>query len=265
MKKLFIAIAALCLLATPVLAAGEPELKTDDSKYSYIVGQSIGAQIKQNNISIDQEAFFLGVKDGIAGKEPRIDKKEAERVVNVFRMKAMMEAQKKAAEMAKKNEEAGKKYREEFKKKAGVKETKSGILYRVIKPGTGKQPTVADTVTTHYVGKLIDGKEFDSSVKRGQPATFPLNGVIPGWQEIVPMMKEGGKWEVVIPPAMAYGARGAGKVIGPNATLSFELELIKVEAPKPDEKTEKAPEKKTEKEPAKKAAKEVKKPAEKKQ
>ena len=115
-----------------------------------------------------------------------------------------------------------------MQKKTGVKKTDSGIAYTVITEGSGKQPTATDTVSVHYRGTLIDGTEFDSSIARGTPAEFSLNGIIPGWQEALQMMKEGGKWEVVIPSELAYGERGAGGTIGPHATLIFEIELLAV-------------------------------------
>jgi FKBP-type peptidyl-prolyl cis-trans isomerase FklB len=138
---------------------------------------------------------------------------------------------KKAEEMQKlseKNKADGEKFLAENAKKEGVKVLPSGLQYKVITPGTGKSPKATDTVTTHYKGMLIDGTEFDSSYKRGEPATFPVSGVIPGWTEALQLMKEGAKWQLFLPSNLAYGERGAGRDIGPNATLIFEVELISV-------------------------------------
>jgi FKBP-type peptidyl-prolyl cis-trans isomerase len=125
------------------------------------------------------------------------------------------------------NIKAGNEYRDKNKKTAGVVELKSGVQYRVIKKGNGKKPSATDTVKVHYKGTLVDGKEFDSSYKRNEPMTFPVNGVIRGWQEILPMMPVGSTWNVVIPPEMAYGPRGQG-AIGPNSTLVFDIELLSI-------------------------------------
>jgi len=123
----------------------------------------------------------------------------------------------------------GEKFLAENAKKEGVKTLPSGLQYKVILPGSGKTPKATDSVTTHYRGTLVDGTEFDSSYKRGEPATFPVSGVIAGWTEALQLMKEGAKWQLVLPPSLAYGERGVGRDIGPNATLIFEVELIKVQ------------------------------------
>jgi FKBP-type peptidyl-prolyl cis-trans isomerase FklB len=148
-------------------------------------------------------------------------------------MQAALEAERdrqlaEVKKIADKNAAAGDAYRAEYAKKSGVKKLDSGILFTVINSGSGKQATKDSTVTVNYRGTLVSGKEFDSSYSRNQPATFGLTGVIKGWQEIVPMMKVGDKWEVVIPPELGYADRGAGDVIGPNETLTFEIDLIEV-------------------------------------
>jgi FKBP-type peptidyl-prolyl cis-trans isomerase FklB len=130
--------------------------------------------------------------------------------------------------LSEKNKAEGEKFLAENAKKEGVKVLPSGLQYKEITPGTGKSPKTADTVTTHYKGTLTDGTEFDSSYKRGEPATFPVSGVIPGWTEALQLMKEGAKWQLFVPPNLAYGEKGAGQVIGPNATLIFEVELLTV-------------------------------------
>jgi FKBP-type peptidyl-prolyl cis-trans isomerase FklB len=129
-----------------------------------------------------------------------------------------------------KNKAEGEKFLADNKKKEGIKTTASGLQYKVIKDGTGKTPKATDTVSTHYRGTLISGKEFDSSYKRGEPAEFPVNGVIKGWTEALQLMKEGAKWQLFIPSELAYGERGAGQDIGPNSTLIFDIELLSVKA-----------------------------------
>ena len=134
----------------------------------------------------------------------------------------------KQVEIADKNYKAGQDFLAENKKKDGVKTTKSGLQYKVVKSGEGKTPKASDKVVAHYEGRLISGKVFDSSIKRGSPATFPVNGVIKGWQEALQLMKEGDKWQVFIPSELAYGEKGVGRNIGPNEALIFDIELIKV-------------------------------------
>jgi FKBP-type peptidyl-prolyl cis-trans isomerase FklB len=240
MKKAFFIIIAICLTAGAAWAQDPATLKTDQEKISYMLGHNLGRNMTKDDVQIDVNAFIEGLKKGLAGQELGFKPEETQRLLDVFRQQALAKAQKKAMELAAKNAKDGDAFREEFKKKEGVKETESGLLYRVITEGSGNSPKLTDTVTTHYTGKLVDGKEFDSSVKRGQPASFPVNGVVPGWQEALPMMKEGAKWEIVLPPNLAYGAQGAGRVIGPNSTLFFEIELLKIN--EPEKKEEAKPE-----------------------
>ena len=177
-------------------------------------------------MKLDTEALLEAIKDGLGGKEPRYSAAEMQAAINAERQARQQEQ----LAMAAKNQAAGQEYMKQYKSKEGVQELPSGILYRVLQEGSGKQPKPTDTVTVNYRGQLVDGKEFDSSYGRGEPTTFQLNRVIKGWQEVLPLMKEGAKWEVVLPPDLAYGARGAGPVIGPNETLVFEIELLEVKA-----------------------------------
>jgi len=140
--------------------------------------------------------------------------------------------------MSEKQKQRGEAFLAENKKKEGVKTLPSGLQYKVVKAGSGKKPKLDDTVTVQYRGTLIDGTEFDSSFRRGQPATFPVSGVIPGWTEALPLMEEGAKWQLFIPPKLAYGERGAGGLIGPNATLIFEVELISIQESNQEKKQE---------------------------
>jgi len=169
-----------------------------------------------------------GIKDALAGAEPRLTFEERREVMTAL----TEELQKKHAEQAgtagADNRKAGDEFLQANAKKQGVKTTASGLQYKVIKEGKGASPKATDSVTVHYSGTLIDGTEFDSSYKRGEPATFPLNGVIRGWTEGLQLMKEGAKYEFYIPSELAYGERGAGGAIGPNATLVFTVELISV-------------------------------------
>lgn len=204
-------------------AKAEP-LSTDAQKFSYAVGLQIGQSLVRQGVEIDADAFVLAIKDTAAGQEPRLSMEEMERVLKAQEDKA--NANLKA--MADKNLKAGEAYRAEYKKKEGVKELPGGLQYRVLSDGKGKKPAADDMVEVNYSGKLIDGREFDASARHGGPATLTLDRVIKGWQQALTEMGEGAKWELVIPPELAYGLKGAGGVIGPNETLVFEIELLAV-------------------------------------
>lgn len=191
-------------------------------KLSYAWGLAMGKQLQAMGVKeLNSEDFCEAVKVAFDGSEPKISLEEAQKLINEY-----LEDLAKKAEAAAR--EAGVKFLEENKKNAEVKETASGLQYVVEKEGEGAQPTAEDEVTVHYTGKLLDGTVFDSSVNRGEPATFPLNRVIPGWTEGVQLMKEGAKYTFFIPSDLAYGAQGVPQVIPPHSTLIFEVELIKV-------------------------------------
>ncbi len=211
-------------LSSPVAWAEDPALKTQEQKFAYAVGQQVGQQFVRQDLSIDQSAFDLGFKDALSKHEPRMTQDEFKAAFEWQRAETM----KRREAMAKKNLDAGKTFLDENKKKPGVKELPNGLQYKIITEGKGKMPKVSDTVTVHYVGKLINGTEFDSSRKRGEPVTFQLGNVIKGWQELLPLMQEGAKWEAYIPANLAYGERGSAGTIGPNETLIFEIELISI-------------------------------------
>lgn len=182
----------------------------------------MGMQLKGMGVKeIQFDSFKDGVKVSFDGGTPEITPEEAQKLINEY----LEDLQKKAAEAAQGEAKA---FLDENAKKEGVKVTASGLQYKVLKEGEGAQPSAEDEVTVHYTGKLLNGTVFDSSVNRGEPATFPLNRVIPGWTEGVQLMKEGAKYEFYIPSDLAYGAQGIPNVIPPHSTLVFEVELIKV-------------------------------------
>jgi FKBP-type peptidyl-prolyl cis-trans isomerase FklB len=199
-------------------------LKTDKQKFSYTAGYQIGENLKRQNLELDSKAFSQGAQDAIANKPSQLKPEEMQAAAQNQQRKDM----EKREATAKKNLEAGGAFLEANKKKAGVVTLASGLQYKIITEGKGKQPKSADSVVAHYRGTLINGTEFDSSYKRNEPATFPVGGVIKGWQEALPLMKEGSKWQVFIPADLAYGPRGAGGAIGPNEALIFEIELLTV-------------------------------------
>lgn len=222
--------AALILASVSVSAVAAPQLD-DKQKLSYLLGQNTARSMISKDIAIDPASFLTGMKDALAKKPSLLSDAESNEVMMKFQATMKAKAQEKAAKLSAENIAAGKAFITEYKTKKGVTSLDNGISYSVIKQGSGVQPKASDTVVAHYTGKLVDGKVFDSSVKRGQPSTFPLKNVIKGWQEVLPLMKVGSKWEVVIPPQLAYGERGPGGVIGPNSTLVFEIELIEIKQP----------------------------------
>lgn len=232
MKRLIICLTTVSL-ASICLAQDKPQLKDQKDKASYSIGYDIGATFKKQNIDLNTDALMTGLKEGLAGKEGTLTKEERDKTLEAFQ-KEMMEKQVAASkEAATKNAAEGEKFLAENKKKEGVKTTASGLQYKVIKEGSGASPKETDTVVTNYKGTLLDGTEFDSSYKRNEPATFPVNRVIKGWTEALQLMKPGAKYQLFIPAALAYGERGAGRDIGPNATLIFEVELLSIKAPEP--------------------------------
>lgn len=229
MKFHYLAAAVLGgLLTDTVFAQDKPDLKDTKQRSSYAIGTDIGSNLKRQDLELDPKALVAGIANAFAGKLALTDA-EVRETLTEFRSQMMAKMQAKEKVAGDKNLKDGETYLAANAKKEGVKSTKSGLQYKVIKSGTGKTPKASDTVKVHYHGKLTDGTVFDSSVKRKEPATFPVNGVIPGWTEALQLMKEGDKWEITLPSAIAYGERGAGGKIGPNSVLVFEVELLSIE------------------------------------
>ncbi len=203
-------------------------LKNQKDKVSYIIGMDIGNNLKKQLVDVDLNILAKGLKDALTGAKSLLTEKEIQETMTAFQKEMMA----KKEEVAKQNKKDGEAFLAENKKKEGVKTLPSGLQYKVIKTGTGKKPKSTDTVTVHYRGTLINGTEFDSSYKRGQTVSFPVSGVIPGWTEALQLMEEGAKWQLFIPSNLAYGEKGAGNVIGPNATLIFEIELVSIQEKK---------------------------------
>ncbi len=199
------------------------------SKISYALGLSMGNNFRSSGIeSIDVQDFADGVAAVFSGAKPKMTYDEAKEEIRKFFQGMEERQQAESAAMGKVNAEAGESFLKDNGARAEVNTTASGLQYEVLEEGSGATPSAGDQVTVHYTGRLIDGTVFDSSVERGEPATFGVTQVIPGWVEALQMMKEGAKWRLFIPSNLAYGPNGAGGVIGPNATLIFDVELIKV-------------------------------------
>ncbi len=202
----------------------EYEFKSQLEKFSYALGLSIGSNLIQSGVkTFDPSNFILAMEDVYTGKKPRLTVEEANQILQNF-----MEEQQNGQNDAHTNLEEGKRFLAENLKDEKVVKTSSGLQYKILQEGTGKKPSIHDRVKCHYHGTLIDGTVFDSSVQRDKPAIFPVNGVIQGWVEALQLMREGSKWRLFIPPFLAYGEKGAGGSIGPNATLIFDVELIEI-------------------------------------
>lgn len=232
MKRLTLSIALLLLIATPAAwAQDDPapaELKTFGEKAGYAIGQNIGGNLKKTGVTIDLKAFLRGMQDSLAGKKGLLTEEEIQKVLTEFDKQVQANAASQQKAMTEKNLKEGAAFLAANAKKEGVKTTESGLQYKITKLGTGATPKATSKVRVHYEGRLLNGKVFDSSFKRGEPAEFPVNMVIKGWTEALQLMKEGGERELYIPSTLGYGTRGAGADIGPNATLIFKVQLIKV-------------------------------------
>jgi FKBP-type peptidyl-prolyl cis-trans isomerase FklB len=216
--------------------------KVDMGKVSYCIGFNLGKNAKTQDVTLDQAQFSEGLKAGLDGKAGKFNEEDTQKVMTAFQRDMMMKQMAKMKKAGDENKKKGEDFLAENKKKAGVVVTKTGLQYKVVKSGAGRTPKPTDTVTVNYKGSLIDGTEFDSSEKRGKPAVFQANEVIPGWTEALQLMKEGDKWQIVLPSDLAYGEQGASEVIGPNAVLVFDVELLKVEDTPKVEEPPKAPE-----------------------
>jgi len=228
MKRILFA-SVLAVFFSGVCLAGEtPELKSENDRVSYSVGYQIGGDFKRQGVELNTESLVKGVQDARSGAEPLMTRQEMHQTLVDLKKKIMADERKRKKEEAEKVRKEGEAFLAANRKKKGVVTLSSGLQYKVIKEGTGKSPKATNEVTVHYRGTFIDGTEFDSSYQRGTPATFQADSVIAGWKEAIPKMKEGAKWQLFVPADLAYGERGAGPNIPPNAALIFEVELIRV-------------------------------------
>jgi FKBP-type peptidyl-prolyl cis-trans isomerase len=227
MKYVLMIIVSIGLLFSFCLAAEKLELKDQKDKESYSLGYQFGQGLKSQGLDINLEVYASGIKDALSGTNPQLSQEEIQKTVSELQKRITAARQKELKEMSAKSLATGKAFLEENKKKEGVKTLPSGLQYKVLVEGSGKTPKATDQVTVNYKGTLINGTEFDSSYKRGNPTTFQLGKVIKGWTEALQLMKEGSKWQLFIPPELGYGERGAGPV-PPNSVLIFEVELISV-------------------------------------
>jgi FKBP-type peptidyl-prolyl cis-trans isomerase FklB len=227
-----VGLGIILFLASQIGAQETSSLKDQKDKISYSIGMEIGRNLKRQSLDLNPDILSKGIKDAFSGGKALMTDQEMAEIMTAFQKEMMAKQQEAAKKLGEKNKKEGEAFLAENKKKEGVVTLSSGLQYKVIKPGTDKKPKATDTVKAHYRGTLIDGKEFDSSYRRGEPASFPVKGGIPGWSEALQLMGEGAKWQVFIPSNLAYGERGAGRDIGPTATLVFEIELISIQEKK---------------------------------
>jgi FKBP-type peptidyl-prolyl cis-trans isomerase FklB len=226
-KSIALALGLLCGFSSTVWSQDKQAFKDETDKVSYSFGINIGNNLKRDSVTINPDLVTAGIKDALAGK-PQLTDEEVRSTLAAFSEKLRSKQIEKAKEAGERNKVEGPKFLAENKKKEGVKTTPSGLQYKVIKEGTGPMPKATDEVTVHYRGTIIDGTEFDSSYKRGQPATFNVSGVIPGWTEALQMMKVGSHWQLYIPSELAYKDQQKSAQITPNSVLIFDVELLNI-------------------------------------
>jgi FKBP-type peptidyl-prolyl cis-trans isomerase FklB len=209
-------------------AAQASPYSTDKEKASYAIGMNIGSSLKRDGLDVDPNIVTQGLKDAMSGTPSKISEADAQQAMTNLRNKVMAQRQSEQQQAGDANKKAGDQFLAANKAKPGVVTLPSGLQYTVVKAGTGPKPKATDTVTVNYRGTLIDGTEFDSSQKHGEAATLGVGQVIKGWTEALQLMPVGSKWQLVIPPDLAYGSNGAGGVIGPNSTLVFDIELLSI-------------------------------------
>ncbi len=226
MKKVFVLLFLSIFVVSVVYA--EDKFNTQQEKIGYAIGMNIATNMMQQKVDVDADQLAAGLKAVLKGEKTIISQEEMGQILTAYQQEMQMKQMAEMAAAAAKNEKLAQEYLEKNGKQEGVVTLASGLQYRIIKAGEGATPKVDSKVQVHYSGTLLDGTEFDSSYKRGEPASFPVNGVIPGWTEALQLMKEGAKWQLVIPSELAYAERGAPPMIPPNATLVFDVELLKI-------------------------------------
>jgi len=231
MNRVVITFVGVVLLSGVCLADEKTVLKDDNDRVNYSVGYQIGGDFKRQGVELSAEMLVKGIRDAVSGTEPLMTPQEMSQTLLDLKRKILALQKAERKKIADQNLADGKRFLEENAEKEGVKTLPGGLQYRVVREGAGAVPAATDTVTVHYRGTLIDGTEFDSSYGRGKPATFQLGRVIKGWTQALQLMKQGAKWQLFIPPDLAYGDRPSGRIPA-NSTLIFEVELISVEPSK---------------------------------
>lgn len=226
LKKILIVLLLSFFVVGAVCA--EDKFKSKQEEIGYAIGMNIGTNMKQQKVDVDADQLAAGLTAVLKGENTILSQEEMGQILTAYQQEMQMKQMAEMAAEAAKNEKLAEDYLAKNGAQEGVVTLGSGLQYKIITAGTGASPKVDSNVQVHYRGTLLDGTEFDSSYKRGEPATFPVNGVIPGWTEALQLMKEGAKWQLVIPAQLAYAERGAPPMIPPNATLIFDVELLKI-------------------------------------
>ena len=226
MKRIITGAAISLIIASSALAA--TTLKSEQDRLSYAMGATTGMAFKTHNIPVSASMFVEGLKDSMNGKKLLLSEAQIKKALTTYQKKKLTELREEYKVTAKQNAKKSKAFLDKNKSKEGIKTLASGVQYKVIKAGSGKSPSIKDTVVVNYEGSLMDGQVFDSSYKRGKPASFPLKAMIQGWQVALTKMKPGATWELYIPPNLAYGKGGVPGLIGPNEALVFKVNLISV-------------------------------------
>ncbi len=230
MYKVFLAPIAAVIMALSTAAVAQ-NLESEPGKLGYAIGYEFGAELRSYDIDLDLEAVFQAVRDAYGQTEPRVEVAEMRQLMMELQEKIRQERMEAFQQLAEDNQERATQFLRENQGKTGIVALPSGVQYRVIEEGDGSRPSLEDVVTVHYRGSKIDGREFDSSFRRGVPAVFQVNSVIEGWQEVLPLMREGSMWQVFLPPELAFGVRGDPPIIGPNEALQFDIRLVQIGEP----------------------------------
>jgi FKBP-type peptidyl-prolyl cis-trans isomerase FklB len=228
MQKVFLILASASLLSTSVMAQ---DLESEPGKLGYSIGYEFGAELRSYDIDLELESVFQAIRDAYAETEPRVEIAEMRRLMTELQEQIRQERMEAFEQLAENNQQLASEFLAENRSKNGIVALPSGVQYRVIEEGEGDRPGLEDVVTVHYRGSKIDGREFDSSFRRGVPAVFQVNSVIEGWQEVLPLMREGAMWQVFLPPELAFGVRGDPPIIGPNEALQFDVRLVQIGVP----------------------------------
>lgn len=228
MYKVVLSVAAAMVMTTSVQAQN---LDSEAGKLGYAIGYEFGAELNNFEIDIDLESVFQAIRDAYGEREPQVELAEMRQLMTALQEKIRLERMQAFQNLAEQNQVQADRFLTDNRGKSGIVALPSGIQYRVIEEGDGSRPGLSDVVTVHYRGSKIDGREFDSSFRRGVPAVFQVNSVIEGWQEVLPLMREGAMWQVFLPPELAFGVRGDPPMIGPNEALQFDIRLVQIGEP----------------------------------
>jgi len=216
---------------TMAMSVAAQEIDADPGKLGYAIGYEFGAELRSFDVNIDLESVFEAIGHAYGQQDPTVDVTEMRELMLALQEKIRRERMEAFQQLAEENQTKANEFLAQNRSKNGIVALPSGVQYRIIEDGEGARPRIEDTVTVHYRGSKIDGREFDSSFRRGVPAVFEVSGVIEGWQEVLPLMKEGAMWQVFLPPELAFGVRGDPPLIGPNEALQFDLRLVQIGVP----------------------------------